>query len=93
MPSEGGEKRKNERRLFSDNIEFSLCPPSPHKSLVGSCANISDYGLCIYTFEQVKEGEIIEIRDALPVPHKKAVVRWVKAYSGDFYKVGLMFID
>jgi hypothetical protein len=93
MSSEGSEQRKNERRVFSGNIEFSLCPPSPHKVLVGSCANISEYGICIYTFEQLSEGETIEIHDSLPVPYKKATVRWVRAYAGDFYKVGLMFID
>jgi hypothetical protein len=93
MSFDGSDKRKNERRIFSDNIEFSLCPPSPPRTLVGSCVNISDYGMCIYTFEQLNEGETIEIRDALPVPYKRATVRWVRAYSGNFYKIGLAFID
>jgi hypothetical protein len=93
MSSDGGERRKNERRVFSDNIEFSLCPPAPHRILVGTCVNISEYGMCIFTFEQLSEGETIEVRDALPVPHKRATVRWVRAYPGNFYKVGLAFVD
>jgi hypothetical protein len=93
MSSDGSERRRNERRVFSDNIAFSLSPPAPHKILVGSCVNISEYGMCMYTFEQLTEGDIIEIRDALPVPHKRAKVRWVRAYSGNFYKAGLEFID
>jgi len=93
MSSDGSEKRKHERRLFSDNIEFSVCPPSPHRVLVGSCVNISEYGMCIFTFEQLSEGETIEIRGTLLVPYKRATVKWVRTYSGNFYKVGLTFTE
>jgi len=93
MPFDGIDKRKNERRIFSDNIEFSLSPPAAQKRMVGSCVNISEYGMCIYTFDHLDEGETIEIKDTLPVPYKRATVRWVKVYSGNFYKVGLTFID
>ena len=59
--------------------------------MLGSCVNISEYGMCIYTFDHLDEGETIEIKDTLPVPYKRAAVRW--GYSGNFYKVGLAFID
>jgi hypothetical protein len=93
MSFDGIDKRKTARRIYSDNIEFSLSPPPAQKIMVGSCVNISEFGMCIYTFDHLDEGEIIEIKDTLPVPFKRATVRWVKAYSGNFYKVGLTFID
>ncbi len=93
MSFDGIDKRKNERRTFSENIEFSLSPPATEKKMLGSCVNISEYGMCIYTFDRVDEGATIEIKDVLPVPYKRARVRWVKVYSGNFYKVGLTFID
>ena len=93
MSSDYSEKRKKERRLFSENIKFSVCPPAPCRMLIGSCVNVSECGMCIFTFEQLSEDETIEIKDALPVSHTRATVRWVRAYSGNFYKVGLEFID
>jgi hypothetical protein len=55
--------------------------------------NINEFGMCVYTFDLLTEGDTIEIKNALPVPYKRATVRWVKAYSGNFYKIGLMFIE
>lgn len=34
-----------------------------------------------------------ELGGTLPVPYKRAAVRLVKGYSGNFYKVGLTFVD
>ena len=46
----------------------------------------------MYTFDELAQGEGIEIKNALPVPYRKAVVRWVKNYAIDLYKVGIMFV-
>ncbi len=92
MPFYSMDMRKNERRIFSDNIEFYLSSPAHQKKMIGSSVNISDHGMCIYTFDHLDEGKTIEIIGTLPVPFKRATVRWIKAYSGNFYKVGLNFI-
>jgi hypothetical protein len=94
MPYDGSEKRRNPRQAFTDNIEFCLSSRSPdsNKTFLGACVNINEFGMCIYTFDCVNEGETIEIKTTLPVPYDRAEVRWVKTYSGNFYKVGLMFI-
>jgi len=95
MPYDGSEKRRNPRHAFTDNIEFRLSSESSDKdkTFLGSCVNINEFGMCIYTFDYVNEGETIEIKTPLPMPHKRAEVRWVKTYSGNLYKVGLMFVE
>lgn len=49
--------------------------------------------MCIYTDSAHDEGEIIEIRSALPVAHSRAAVKWTKKDAADLFKMGLMFIS
>jgi hypothetical protein len=88
MQTNNSEKRRHERRLFFDNIEYCSGQSSDDVCL-GSGNNISDSGVCMWTFRGLSRGEDIDIVNGLPPPYRKATVRWVKRYSGDFYKVGL----
>jgi len=92
MQFNSSEKRRHERRLFFDNIEYRSGAPSPDDVCLGSGNNISDSGMCMWTFRGLSHGEDIDIINGLTLPYSKATVRWVKRYSGDFYKVGLEFI-
>ncbi len=85
-------QREYARRAFSDTIEYRVTDRFHDKIFLGAAVNISESGMCIYTFDRLAEGETIEINKRLPVACKKATVKWVKAYSGDFYKVGLRFV-
>lgn len=49
--------------------------------------------MCIYSDALPGEGESIEIGSSLPVPSARATVRWVKKYSDNLYKMGLMFVE
>ena len=86
------EKRRHPRYAYAATVK--LCPASsaPERDFLGVSVNISDSGMCIYTSDCLPDGETLEIRDALPGQHRKAAVRWVKNISGDFYKLGLMFL-
>ncbi|MCP4256369.1 MAG: hypothetical protein GY774_02450 [Planctomycetes bacterium] len=39
------------------------------------------------------EGHEIEIRDELPVSHRRAHVRWINEVDDDYYRVGLQFTE
>jgi hypothetical protein len=39
----------------------------------------------------LKKDESIIIKNKLPVPHQRAVVRWVKELGENWYQVGLEF--
>ena len=87
------ENRRHERRLFFDNVEYCSGPSSTEGVCLGSGNNISDSGMCMWTFRGLSRGEDIDIINGLPLPFTKATVVWVKRYSGDFYKVGLEFVE
>ena len=87
----GVEKRCRPRHVCDTTLEFRLCL-SPARTYIGAGVNISDTGMCIYTFEPFKEGDEIEIVKKIPIPHRKAVVCWVKECCEDFYKIGITFV-
>ncbi len=89
----GVEKRQHARQAYSSLIKFCFSPDSRDKERIGSGVNISESGMCLYTFSPVTEGESVEIRNALPVPHNRATVRRVETYTKDIYKVALKFIQ
>ena len=92
MPSKGGiEKRKHPRNPYCNVIKFCVNPCSPDKTFIGVSINISDSGICLYTFDNLHTGEVILIQEKLPVKYRKATVIWAKNYQREFYKVGLMF--
>jgi hypothetical protein len=93
MPFEGDESRRHPRRAHTDIIEFCLNPANTTATLHGTVIDISESGMSLYTFKPLSEGQGIIVKSALPVPYQKAIVRWVKRYSEDLYRVGLMFIE
>lgn len=90
MPFNEIERRRHPRHAYCEKIEFCLISHSL-KMLLGAPIDISDSGMCIYTFDELVVGDSLEMRNALPVPYLKATVRWVKDYSGNYYKAGIMF--
>jgi len=92
MPFDGDNRRRHRRQLFFTNIEYCLSFLLPGEVYLGSNINISDSGMCMYTYRRLYEGDDIKINNALPIPHQRATVRWTKRYADDFYKVGLEFV-
>jgi c-di-GMP-binding flagellar brake protein YcgR len=93
MSFDGDESRRHPRKAHTDNIEFCVNSTNLGATLQGTLIDISESGMCLYTFKPISEGQNIIIKSALPVPYHRANVRWVKKYSDDLYKVGLMFIE
>jgi hypothetical protein len=93
MSFEGDESRRQPRKAHTDNIEFCVNPTEISATLHGTLIDISESGMCLYTFRPLFEGQNIIVKSPLPVPHQKAIVRWVKKYAEDLYRVGLMFIE
>jgi len=93
MQFKGVDKRSRLRHTCNTTIEFRLISGSPDKKFLGAGVNISDSGMCIYTFDCLNEGETIEIIKNIPVPYRKATVKWVKECCEDFYKIGITFVE
>lgn len=89
----GVEKRSHPRRTCSNFVEFRFSSSKRAKIHTGSAVNISDSGMCVYAFNRLKEGDTIEIVNEIPVPHRKATVRWVKECCEDFYKIIITFVE
>ncbi len=93
MLFKGVNKRSRLRHTCNTVIEFRLNSGRAGKTFIGAGVNISDLGMCIYTFDRLHEGETIEIIKNFPVPYRKATVRWVKECCEDFYKIGITFVE
>jgi hypothetical protein len=59
--------------------------------MLGVSTNISDSGICIYTFKPLETGQGILLKDDPSLPYRRATVQWVRKYHRRFYKAGLMF--
>ncbi len=93
MYFDGVERRIHKRRPHADSIEFCLIPSDLTTTLRGISIDISDSGMCLYTFTPINTGQNIVINNFLPVPYQKATVRWVKKHTEELYRVGIMFIE
>ncbi len=92
MQSQTIDKRRHERYDFPSKIEYSLNTQTGDEVLQGVTINISEAGLCLYTFYELIEAEKINIKSVLPLRRQAAIVRWIKKINPDFYKVGLTFM-
>jgi hypothetical protein len=93
MYFDGVERRRHQRRPHADSIEFYLIPSDLTTTLRGISIDISDSGMCLYTFTPINTNQNILIRNFLPVPYQRATVRWVKKHTEELYRVGLFFIE
>jgi hypothetical protein len=92
MSFTGEERRKRPRYTYSSKLDFHSNPPPQDITYSGFIMDISSAGMCIYTFSTPPNaGDEIAFKDALPVSYQKAIVRWVKQYTEDFYGIGVMF--
>jgi len=87
------EQRRHLRYHFPCTIEYEIRSGSGTRIHRGVTINISNAGLCLCVFETFSEEAEITVKSFLPVDHRKAVVRWIKAVDHNYYKVGLMFTD
>ena len=91
MPSVEVEQRAHQRRPHKQCLEIRLQSRSQHDTLLAISSDISESGVCIFTFKPLKEGDGLLFTGHLPVPYNKATVRWVKQCKRSFYKVGALF--
>ncbi len=92
MSFDGVDTRKHPRHPYSNNIEFCLDASSDCIGLHGLSVDISDSGICLYTFTPIYAGQTITFETTLPVPYQKATVIWVQKRAEDLYRAGLKFI-
>jgi hypothetical protein len=83
------ERRKDKREQLMEIVNYA---PYPSNSVLrGFIKDWSGSGLCLITFQPLREGQEI-IMDTIVAPSsKKAVVRWQQKDGSASYKVGLEF--
>lgn len=92
MNTEGTERRNQIRYDFLNTVEYIPRNESYPYMLKGVTINKSNTGLCIYTFNLLKEDdEILIEKSMLPINQKQAKVRWIRKIGVNLYKAGLIF--
>lgn len=81
------------RTVSLNVIQFCVVNDSPGEIRLGTTINISETGMCLYTFNNLNEGDNIIIQNDVSLLFQKANVRWVKNYGKDLCKAGLKFIE
>ncbi len=78
------------RKPYKTTLEMTI-PSHPGKgTLVAISRDISDIGICVYTFKPLEEGQEVIFKTTLPVPHRKATVRWIKQIKENIYRAGIL---
>lgn len=92
MPINSVEKRAHYRRNHANVIEYVVTGRQESGPFKGVTINMSETGLCFFTYTPISENVAISIvKSTLPLHCKTGTIRWVKALDTDFYKIGVMF--
>ena len=83
------ETRSEQRHAYFTSVEFASRSEKGEELLIGTAINLSNSGLCIYSYVPLREGQEIIIRNAYPVKNRIYVVRWTIKLLDDFFAVGL----
>ncbi len=84
------ERRKSQRMFYFSQV--SLVTKNSNEELKAITLNISDGGLCLYSYSPLEREVEVEVRSREPSLNKRTgVVRWVQRLTNEVYKVGLMY--
>lgn len=84
-------RQRHRRNPYEETLEITIPSHPQEGTLLAISSNISDAGICIYTFKPLEVGQDIVFKNTLPVPHRKATVRWVKQCNWSICKAGVLF--
>jgi len=90
MSLNGIERRSETRHPYFHSVEFSSPSEQGEELLIGTTINISNSGLCLYSYVPLREGQEITIKGAFRAGHRTYTVRWVNKLLEDFFMVGLL---
>lgn len=82
--------RRHLRTPYKANLQIIIPSRAHGVTLAAISSNISQEGICIYTFKPLKEGQDVVFKNTLPVPHRKGNVRWVKQIKPSIYMAGVL---
>ncbi len=89
MSAESIDRRSEPRHTYFSSIEFALQTEHGEELLIGTSINISNSGLCIYSYVPLSVGQEITIKNAFPSRNRTCTVRWMNRLLDDFFMVGL----
>jgi hypothetical protein len=73
------ERRRQIRHKFLSSVEFVL-NDAGDRIMKGVLLNISDSGLCMYSYVPLGKGQKIIIKSSLPIRHQAFTVQWSNVY-------------
>ncbi len=85
------ERRDSERYSYPSVVEYTL-DRREDQNKKGVTVNVSRTGICLYIFNLLTVGQHITLRSVLPIPSKKAILRWTRRVDDNLYKVGMTFL-
>lgn len=91
------ERRSVPRDTFTTTLEYAVMKSAlidnQDTSEKGITVNISNSGMCLYTFIPLTKGQRLKIiQGLLPYRNDSTVVQWTKQVTKEIYKAGLMFV-
>ncbi len=90
MPLMGVERRAEIRYSYISSVQFSSPSENGEELFVGTTINISESGLCLYSYVPLSEGRKITIKSPFRARYRTFTVRWVSKLLDDFFMVGLL---
>lgn len=92
MSAAWSEKRRYPRRVFTTTVHYTVDSSTIKDISKAVTVNISQSGICLYTFNDHKEGETLKIHNGVPYDLQSTVtIRWIKRVNEQLYKVGCEF--
>ncbi|GAB4488637.1 MAG: hypothetical protein OHK006_19380 [Thermodesulfovibrionales bacterium] len=85
--------RTRRHKRLTHVVTFAYCCTEKSTEIMfGVTSNISAAGMCIYSDTWLDTGDVIEFRSSLPVPFRRAAVKWIRRDVNALYKIGLKFV-
>jgi hypothetical protein len=85
------ERRKDRRYIVCRTIEYTVDTESAQEHISALTVNISNSGLCCFTFKPLSKGQEIKIKRIPSQSYQVAMVQWIEKITVDMYRVGLAF--
>jgi len=91
MLSDNIKRRKDRLYTICHTTEYIVETEYSQEKVIELTVNISNSGLCCYTFKTLSEGQEIRIKRTPSLSYQPAIVQWIQKATNNIYKVGLSF--
>jgi len=92
MSAAWSEKRRHPRRVFTTTVQYTVDSVPVEDVAKAVTVNISQSGVCLYTFCDHQAGDTLKIHNGVPYDlQSTAIVRWTRRVNEQLFKIGCEF--